>query len=177
MVDIPQTVKPRTLPIIEILRTKLDLIGFVIFAGTAIQFFLALDYGGDEYAWDSSLVIGLFCGAGGSAIIFVLWEWYQKDNAMIPVSMIRLRPVWSSCIVMVLMFGCLQTAVYYLPIYFQTVKEASPILSGVYLLPSIISQLVFSVLTGIGSEYPSPIVPSHTLSIPAPPRPKSALNE
>lgn len=150
----PQTVKPRTLPVLEIIKTKLDLFGFVLFAPAAIQFFLALDYGGREYAWNSSVVIGLFCGAGATAILFVLWEWCEGDNAMIPFSIIKLLPVWSSCMVMMLFFGCLQTATYYLPIYFQTIKQASPMLSGVYTLPSIISQLIFAVLSGVGSEYP-----------------------
>ena len=57
-----------------------------------------------------------------------------------------------------LLFGCLQTAAYYLPIYFQTVKQASPMLSGVYTLPSMISQLIFAILAWIESEYLSFIV-------------------
>ena len=149
---VPQTTKPRTLPVLEIIRTKLDLIGFLLFAPAAIQFFLALEYGGHQYAWNSSVVIGLFCGAGATTILFLFWEWRQGDNAMTPFSIIKILRVWSSCVVMMLLFGSLQTATYSLPIYFQTVKQASPMLSGVYTLPSIISQLIFAILAGIGSE-------------------------
>ncbi|KAK9242014.1 hypothetical protein V1506DRAFT_572943 [Lipomyces tetrasporus] len=40
-------------------------------------------------------------------------------------------------------------ASYYLPIYFQAVRGVSPLTSGVYLLPSILSQLLFAVGSGI----------------------------
>lgn len=150
VVEIPSTVKPRTLSVLEIIRTKLDLFGFVLFAPAAIQFFLALDEGGRQYAWNSSVIIGLFCGAGAMIILFVIWEWRQGDNAMIPFSVIKLLPVWSSCVAMMLFFGCLQMTAYYLPIYFQTVKLATPMLSGVYTLPNILGQLIFAVIGGIG---------------------------
>ena len=37
---------------------------------------------------------------------------------------------------------------YYLPIYFQSVYNASAILSGVYIIPMIIPQLLAAGLTG-----------------------------
>jgi hypothetical protein len=38
---------------------------------------------------------------------------------------------------------------YYLPIYFQAVRGASPTMSGVDLLPSILSQMIFAIVSGI----------------------------
>ena len=44
---------------------------------------------------------------------------------------------------------------FYLPIYFQSVQNASPLTSGVRLLPSIVSQLIFAILSGgLGKSYP-----------------------
>ncbi|RWA06315.1 hypothetical protein EKO27_g8791 [Xylaria grammica] len=37
----------------------------------------------------------------------------------------------------------------YFPIYFQAVKGVGPVLSGVYLLPSIISQIIFILFSGV----------------------------
>ncbi|KAH8703595.1 major facilitator superfamily domain-containing protein [Talaromyces proteolyticus] len=145
----PETVKPRTLPVLEIIRTKLDLIGFALFAPASIQFFLALDYGGNQYAWNSSVVIGLFCGSGATLIVFLVWEYFEGDNAMLPFSMIKLRPVWTSCLVMLFYFGCVQVSSYYIPIYFQTVRQKSALLSGVYTLPNIIAQLFTAVTSGV----------------------------
>ena len=42
-------------------------------------------------------------------------------------------------------------ASYFLSVYFQAVKGASPLLSGVYLLPSILSQLILAVVAGLDS--------------------------
>lgn len=38
---------------------------------------------------------------------------------------------------------------YYLPIYFQGVKGATPTLSGVYLLPTLLSQLLSAIGSGV----------------------------
>lgn len=151
-INIPDTIKPRELSVLQTITTKLDLIGFVLFAPAAIQFFLALDYGGNQYAWNSATVIGLFCGAGGTFIVFLVWEYFKGDEAMIPFSMVRIKAVWSACLVQLFFFGMLQLASYYLPIYFQAVKGATPMLSGVYLLPSIISMLLGAVGSGAAGE-------------------------
>jgi MFS family permease len=145
---VPETVKPRTQPIKKIILTQLDLEGFLLFAPAAIMVFLALEWGGNKYHWYSATIIGLFCGSGATLILFGLWEWRQGDKAMAPFSILRLRPVWTSCFAMFLFFGCLQIASYYLPIYFQTVRDSSPMISGVWMLPNVLSQLIATVASG-----------------------------
>lgn len=110
---------------------------------------LALQYGGNQYSWKSSTVIGLFCGAAATFILFLVWEHHEGDAAMIPLSMVAKRTVWSSCVVMGFVMSMTSCASYYLPIYFQAVKGASPTLSGVYMLPGILSQLALVILSGI----------------------------
>jgi hypothetical protein len=100
-------------------------------------------------------VIGLFCGAGGTFIVFLIWEYFKGDDAMIPFSMVKIRAVWSASLVQFFFFGMLGLASYYLPLYFQAVKGASPMMSGVYLLPSIIAQLITAVGSGVAGESPS----------------------
>ena len=134
---------------IQTVLKKLDLIGFAIFAPAAIQFLLALQWGGNQYAWDSSHVIGLLCGAAATLLVFLAWEYREGDGAMIPFSMLRQRIVWSSCLVSFFFMGLVMCATYYLPIYFQAVKNASPMMSGVYVLPSILSQMVLAVASGV----------------------------
>lgn len=131
---------------------ELDLVGFILFAPASIQLLLALDYGGSQYGWNSATVVGLFCGAGGAFIIFLLWEYHKGHNAMIPLSMISKVTVWSSCLMLMSLFGMTVSESYYLPIYFQAIKDDSPMMSGVYMLPSILSQLVFAILSGVLSE-------------------------
>ena len=143
-----QISKPKPMSVIRTLPSKLDLIGFVLFAPAAIQLLLALQYGGTRFAWNSAQIIGLFCGAGATFIIFMAWEYYRGDEAMIPFSVVRERVVWASCLVYGFMMAQLFCASYYLPIFFQGVKGVSPTLSGVYVLPGVLGQLFTAVASG-----------------------------
>ena len=149
LVTIPrQTAKPQALTVLRALHKKLDFIGFAIFAPAAIQLLLALEYGGNQYAWNSSVVIGLFCGAGATALIWIVWDYKKGDNALIPLPMLRKRIVWSSSLVYGFLMSQMFTTSYYLPIFFQGVKGVTPTLSGVYLLPMILAQLFSAVGSG-----------------------------
>lgn len=154
MIEIPDRLhQPGTKnPTILSTLSQLDLVGFVLFAPFAIMFLMALEWGGTTYAWRSATIIGLFCGAGGIFILFVIWEYHVGEGAMFPYSMMRKTVVWSSCIVICLFFGCLLTLSYYLPIYFQAVKGVSPTLSGVYILPGILSQMLMAIVSGVIGE-------------------------
>ncbi|KAJ5982619.1 Major facilitator superfamily domain general substrate transporter, partial [Penicillium sp. IBT 35674x] len=146
---IPDTDKTRELSLWQTIWTKLDLIGFALFAPATIQLLLALDYGGNKFPWNSATVIGLFCGAGGTFIAFLIWEYFKGHEAMLPLSFVKQRKVWSSCLFALFFFATLQIVVYYLPIYFQAIKGASPMMSGVDLLPNILSQLIGTLLSGV----------------------------
>jgi hypothetical protein len=148
-VHLPDSSKPRDISILQTVWIKLDPLGFILFAPSTIQLLLALEYGGNTYPWNSATIIGLFCGAGGTFILFLLWEYFKGDDAMIPLSMMTHRGVWSSCLVSFFFFSMMQLVVYYLPIYFQAVKGVSPMISGVDLLPSILSQLIGTSFSGI----------------------------
>jgi hypothetical protein len=74
------------------------------------------------------------------------------SKAMVPLSVIRRRIIWSSCLNYACFTGALLSATYYLPIYFQAVRNASPTMSGVDLLPSIITTALLGVLTGALSK-------------------------
>lgn len=72
---------------------------------------------------------------------------------MVPFSIARRKIVWTSCIVYGLFMGNLYTASYWVPVYFQGVKGASPTMSGVYLLPMIIAHIFAALASGpIGKD-------------------------
>ncbi len=136
---------------------NLDVLGFTLFAPAAIQFLLALEWGGTRYAWESATIIGLFGGAAGTFCVFLVWEYRRGDAAMIPFSMVRRRIVWCSCSVTFLFMGSTMITSYYMPIYFQAVRNATPTMSGVYILPAILSQILFATVSGVLGMCPSPI--------------------
>ncbi|KAL4786911.1 major facilitator superfamily domain-containing protein [Aspergillus varians] len=128
---------------------QLDFPGFALFTVATIQLLFALNWAGTSYAWNSATIIGLLCGAGGTFIIFFAWESYVGPGAMIPLSLVRQRTIWTSCLNYALLVGSTLCCTYYLPIYFQAVRDFSPTKSGVGLLPSIIPAILFSMIAGL----------------------------
>ncbi|KAI0003921.1 efflux pump [Xylariaceae sp. FL0662B] len=143
-----QTVKPKVLTILPKLAHHLDLVGFVLFAPAVIQFLLALQYGGNQYAWNSSQVIGLFCGAGATTIIWLLWNYHKGEDALLPPAMLRRRTVWTAGLFNAFQMASMYGTLYYLPIYFQAINNASAILSGVYIMPFFLPQLLTAAAAG-----------------------------
>ncbi|CAO1604832.1 hypothetical protein XANCAGTX0491_008372 [Xanthoria calcicola] len=127
---------------------EFDLLGFALFAPASVQLFLALQFGGNQYAWNSATIIGLFCGAGGTLVVWLAWDYRQGDQAMVPLSILRQTVVWSSCVTGLFFAGSFFITGYYLPIYFQDVRGASPLKSGVDVLPNILPQMLMTIIAG-----------------------------
>lgn len=143
--------KPAFQVLSEIHR-HLDLIGFALLAPAVVQLLLALEYGGNQFAWNSSQIIGLFIGAFATFVVWAFWNRHKGDSGLLPVSIMSRRVVWASALNNAFQMSTLFGTSYWLPIYFQAIKGVSAILSGVYLLPTILGQLVFAVLSGVLGE-------------------------
>ncbi|KAI0885866.1 putative MFS transporter [Annulohypoxylon maeteangense] len=150
LIRIPEMTEKQGLNIIRngSLIRILDLVGFAIFAPAAVMFFLALEFGGNRYAWDSSQVIGLLCGAVVTFAVFLAWEWKKGSEAMIPFALLRVRIQCCASLLMFAFLGMMFVVAYYLPIYLQAVKGDSPFMSGVHNLPTILSQVVMVLVGG-----------------------------
>ncbi|PQE10900.1 MFS multidrug transporter protein [Rutstroemia sp. NJR-2017a WRK4] len=152
-IEIPQRLHSSTAMLKPLQRIQhLDLLGFGLFAPAIVQFLLALEWGGITYPWSSSHVIGLFVGSFFTLLLFLYREYRVGDEAMIPFSMVKILPVWTSCLVYMLSMGVVVSVSYYLPIYFQAVRDVSPTLSGVYTLPMILSSMLAAVFSGWGVQ-------------------------
>ncbi|KAI1643071.1 putative MFS multidrug transporter [Daldinia loculata] len=144
-----QTVKPQiSFKLLREVIPQLDLIGFAIFAPSAVMLLLALQFGSSQYPWNSSTVIGLFVGAGVTFPIFLWWERRQGDEAMLPFSMVGRRIVWVSALYGAALMTSIFVGAQFFPIYFQSVKGVGPTMSGVNMLPSILSSVVFILVSG-----------------------------
>ncbi|KAH0439641.1 hypothetical protein CcaCcLH18_02751 [Colletotrichum camelliae] len=150
IIHIPEQVaKQSPLQVLKGLHRFLDLIGFALFAPSVIMLLLALQYGGNQFPWKSSQVIGLFCGAGLNAVVWAFWNRHKGDEGLIPTSMVKRRIVAISSLNYGLFMAVVFGGVFYLPIYFQAIKEKSAMLSGVYLMPNILPQILTTILTGV----------------------------
>jgi hypothetical protein len=86
-------------PMRQVLGTaidSLDLPGFMLIGPAAIMFLLGLQFGGNQYAWNSAVVIGLIVGGLVTFVLFLVWEHRVGDRAMVPFAMLRHCITWSS---------------------------------------------------------------------------------
>lgn len=150
LVAIPDQIpkEPVCWAFLKSLLPRFDLPGFGLFAPASVMLLLALQFGAGEYGWDSSEVIGLFVGAGVTALIFLAWEWKMGDEAMLPLSMISQRVVWTSALNFSLLILTSIVASNFMPIYLQSVKGLSPTMSGVYMLAQILPGIMFILISG-----------------------------
>ncbi|KJK79855.1 hypothetical protein H634G_04094 [Metarhizium anisopliae BRIP 53293] len=144
-----QKAKQSPLVVLSRLHHYLDLVGFALFAPATLQLLLALQYGGTQLPWNSSRVIGLFCGSAGTFVAWFFWNQHKGDDALLPPSMIKQKVVWASGLYQSFMISAVYGATFFLPIYFQAIENATAMLSGVYLLPTILPQLFAAVFSGV----------------------------
>ncbi|KAL2114847.1 hypothetical protein VTJ04DRAFT_10510 [Mycothermus thermophilus] len=127
---------------------RFDPWGTVVFMPAIISLLLALQWGGTTYPWNSWRVILLFCIFGVLTIIFIYDQTRQQDLATVPPRIFLKRSVWSAGFFATLIGGSALGSIYYLPLWFQAVKDASATRSGIMNLPMLISLILFSVIVG-----------------------------
>lgn len=127
----------------------LDPVGIILTMGSIISFILALQYGGQSYAWNSSQVIGLLVGFVVITIALCIWQFYFGDYAMVPMKLFKRRALWSSSLFQFFFAGCYFLLLYYLPLYFQSIKGRTATESGVANLPLVIAGCIAIVSGGI----------------------------
>lgn len=143
--QVPKT--PVSQNVVRLLQ-ELDLVGFFLFAPACTMFLLAVNWAGSLHPWDSPTVIGLLCGSFVTACTFAVWQWYRSDRAMIPPRIIGNSLVFFGCLITGFQMGALIMLSYYLPLWFQVVKDADPTKSGYMILPSAIAQALGSLFAG-----------------------------
>lgn len=109
---------------------------------------LALQWGAVVYPWDSSVIIGLFVGSGKAFVIFLGQQWYVGDSALVPLRLFSYRTAILAFVVCLIAPGGVAIIIYYLPIWFQAVLGATPVSSGLRYLPSVISDVLTSIIGG-----------------------------
>ena len=110
---------------------------------------MGLQFGGSSYAWDSAIVICLIVfGLVTIAIFGAIEKWVAK-YPVLPTHIYASRSNLA-CLVVCFFHGLMFTGVtYFMPTYFQAVLGATPLLSGVWLLPMSVGVSVCAASSGI----------------------------
>ena len=128
---------------------QLDPVGFFLLAPATISVIFALQWGGVKFAWNDARIIALFVIAGLFGIGFICSQVFLEGGT-IPGDIIKQRSVLAALIQSLSIGTLLVVYSFYLPIYFQAIKDQSPQGSGVSLLPLLLSTVVFVISSGIG---------------------------
>lgn len=138
---------PRT-PVWDGLKA-VDWAGSLTIVGGTLMLLLGLEFGGVTRPWNSATVICLIVFGILTAGLFVLNEWKFARYPVMPLRIFK-HPSNIAALGVCFCHGYVFIAgTYYLPLYFQAVLGATPLLSGIYLLPFALSLSFCSGATGV----------------------------
>ncbi|KAF2652370.1 MFS general substrate transporter [Lophiostoma macrostomum CBS 122681] len=86
--------------------------------------------------------------AGLLLIIFGIWQWHVGEHAMLPLDIMLQRSVLWAGVAAFFAQGALVQMGLWLPEWFQVVKGRSPVGAGVGILPSVLAQVLASIVSG-----------------------------
>ncbi|KAG6020202.1 hypothetical protein E4U41_002923 [Claviceps citrina] len=148
---------------------SLDVLGTLLLMPAIVCLLLALQWGGQLYAWSHKYIIVLLTLMAVLFIGFVAVQIFLPKTATVPPRLLKHRSVVAGFLTTIAVgsaqyiFGMNQDcfghdgvdmlikrrAVYYVPIWFQAVKGVSAVDSGIQLLPLMISFVVASITGGL----------------------------
>lgn len=126
---------------------SIDWLGAALMVAGVSCLLLGLSWGGNQYAWGSPTIIGLFVAGGVLALLFLLQE-SRASEPILPLKLFRRRTFalanGAGFVLGLVMFG----SIIFIPLYLQIVKGATPTRSGLLMLPMMAGVIVTSVLSG-----------------------------
>ncbi|KAH7148207.1 major facilitator superfamily domain-containing protein [Dactylonectria macrodidyma] len=128
---------------------QLDPVGNLCFFPGVICLILALQWGGTKYLWSDRRIIALIVICIVMVILFIGIQIWKKDNAMVPPRLFKQRSIAAVTFYSFFIGAGMIVLPYYLPIWFQAVKNASAIKSGIMLLPMVLSMVIGTISSGI----------------------------
>ncbi|UNI22564.1 hypothetical protein JDV02_008441 [Purpureocillium takamizusanense] len=127
---------------------QLDLTGTAIFIPAIVCLLLALQWGGADYPWNDSKIIGLFVGFGLMIAIFIGIQFWQGDNGTLPPRLFKNRNVLFSMLFAFFFGAGFFPLIYYLSLYFQAIQGVSAVQAGIKILPLLLATVIISVVSG-----------------------------
>ncbi|KAI0589900.1 MFS-1 multi-domain protein [Pyrenophora tritici-repentis] len=127
----------------------LDWFGIFTFLGFTLMILFGLDFGGVLFPWDSAKVIALLVVGFVMIFAFIYSEAKLAKYPLMPMSLFKRRTNVAAFSVVFFHGFVFISGEYYMPLYFQAVLEASPLRSGLLLLPFIVTGAIAGVFCGV----------------------------
>ncbi|KAJ8482007.1 hypothetical protein ONZ51_g5635 [Trametes cubensis] len=114
--------------------SRLDWIGNTLVISGTTMCTIALTWGGVNAPWNSARVLGLLIAGLAVLGIFLVWEAKWAKNPLVPFSLMSNMTSFSGYMQTFLIGVVAIAIVFYMPVYYQGCKDASPTKSGLITL-------------------------------------------
>ncbi|KAK8001563.1 hypothetical protein PG991_013785 [Apiospora marii] len=148
VLDPPPRPKDERAKSILVRLRELDLAGAALLVAAVTCLLLSLQWGGKQYAWSDGRIVGLLVGFALLLVVFVGWQVRLGDRATLPPRIMRQRTVAAASVFVIMFSGSAVVFMFYLPIFFQSIRGSSAILSGIQMLPMLLGLVVASGIVG-----------------------------
>ena len=99
---------------------RFDWLGSALLLAATVCLFLALQWGGKVYDWNSATIIGLFVGSALIVAVFAGVQWMLGENATLPLRILRVRSVYMGAAFVFFTFMASYCWEYYFPMCMWT---------------------------------------------------------
>ena len=129
------------------LRARIDYVGAALLTGGVTCFLLVLSWGGTEYRWWSTAILGL---AVATVLLFVLLVWNERrvSDPILPPRMFR-EAVFTRGVMLAFITGAgLLGTTFLLPLFFQLVRGVDASASGLLIMPFLVFNVIGAFMGG-----------------------------
>lgn len=127
---------------------EIDVLGSVTVASATVMFLLGIQLAGVKLPWSSPTVILLILFGVLTFGLFLLMQWKISTKPIIPIRIFSNVSNASTLLVVAFDAMVFNSTTYFLPLYFQTTLNASPLKAGVWMLSLAIPLAFVSGLAG-----------------------------
>ena len=149
---------------------QLDPLGNLFFLPGILCLLLALQWGGTVYDWENGRIIALLVIFVLLITAFIAVQLWKQETATVPPRIFRNRSIAAGVFFSTMVGASLMVFTYYVPLWFQAIKTASAVHSGIMNIPTVLSLVIASIVSGaftsrVGYYTPSMIACSIFMSI------------
>ncbi len=127
---------------------SIDYLGAAVLAVALLSMLLAFVWGGNQYAWNSAQILGLFTLAIAAFIVFGFVE-QKTRQPILPLSLFTNQVFSVSAVLIFMTSAGMFGAILFLPLYAQSVVGVSATSSGLILTPFMLGLVGSSIIGGI----------------------------
>ncbi|KAI4144079.1 MAG: hypothetical protein LQ341_002728 [Variospora aurantia] len=140
-------IETNTSPFLQGMK-RIDWLGNLTVVGATTLLLVGLQLGGTTHPWNSTLVICLLTFGVMTYGIFGFLEWKVALVPLLPLRFFKRRSLLAILGVNISQSVITTGCTYFLPLYFQLGLGLSPLISGVYFLPTTLTLAMFFLCVG-----------------------------